>query len=120
LIAACAQIDSHGPITKESKITFAHAAARYLEQELRTEKASLETETYLLAPVVKLIGDLPLNQVHDGTLKEFVDERLADGISHKSINLSLGVLRHILNIAHKKWRVEVGRKGETRGSGTHR
>jgi len=114
LIAACAQIDSHGPITKESKITFAQAAARYLEQELRTEKASLETETYLLAPVVKLIGDLPLNQVHDGTLKEFVDERLEDGVSHKSINLALGVVRHILNIAHKKWRVEVGRKGETR------
>ena len=114
LIAACAQIDSHGPVTKESKITFAQAAARYLKQELRAEKASLVTETYLLAPVVKLIGDLPLNQVHDGTLKEFVDERLNDGISYKSVNLALGVVRHILNIAHKKWRVDIGRKGETK------
>jgi integrase len=89
-------------------MTFAEAATRYLQQEERRGKVSLVTENYLLAPVVDAIGDLPLDQVHDGTLRPFIDRRLREGRAHKTINLSLGVVRHILNVAARKWRVDAG------------
>jgi len=81
---------------------------RYVLEEERAGKVSLTTEIYLLDPVVACVGDMMLDQIHDGTLRKFVDLRLADGIAHKTINLSLGVVRHILNVAARKWRVDAG------------
>ncbi len=107
LIAECAQIDAYGPIGARS-ITLAEAATRYLLEEERAGKPSLATESYLLEPVVACVGHLPLDQVHDGTLRPFVDQRLAQGRAHKTVNLSLGVVRHMLNRACRKWRVDVG------------
>jgi integrase len=86
----------------------AEAATRYLLEEERAGKPSLSTESYLLEPVVECIGHLQLDQIHDATLKPFVEKRLAKGRSHKTINLSLGVVRHMLNRACRKWRVDVG------------
>jgi integrase len=37
-----------------------------------------------------------------------VDKRLAEGRAHKTINLALGVVRRILNLAATKWRDEAG------------
>lgn len=89
-------------------MTLAEAATRYLLEERDKGKASLETETYLLEPVIELCGALPLDQVYDATLKRFVEARLGQGRSHKTVNLSLGVVRHILNTAARKWRVDIG------------
>jgi len=89
-------------------MTLAEAATRYLLEEERAGKASLQTETYLLSPVVECVGDLMLDQVHDATLRKFVDVRLAEGLAHKTVNLSLGVVRHMLNVAARKWRVDIG------------
>jgi len=89
-------------------MTLAEAATRYLLEGERTGKVSLSTESYLLQPVVECVGSLQLHQIHDGTLRPFVDKRLAEGRSHKTINLSLGVVRHMLNLACRKWRVDVG------------
>ena len=107
LIARCAQIDALGPARTRS-MTLAEAATRYLLEEEAKGKVSLESETYHLAPVVECCGDLQLDQVHDGTLRKFVESRLKAGRSHKTINLSLGSVRHILNVAARKWRVDVG------------
>jgi integrase len=89
-------------------MTLAEAATKYLLEEEAKGKASLESETYHLAPVVECCGDLQLDQVHDGTLKKFVDARLKAGLSHKTVNLSLGAVRHILHVAARKWRVDIG------------
>jgi integrase len=55
------------------------------------------------------IGKLDLRQVHDGTLAPFQTARLAEGRAHKTINLALGVVRRILNLAATSWRDEGGK-----------
>ncbi|WP_310732341.1 tyrosine-type recombinase/integrase [Ideonella sp. A 288] len=50
------------------------------------------------------IGHLQLHQVHDGPLKPYVAKRLADGRARKTVNLALGVVRRILNLAANSWR----------------
>lgn len=54
--------------------------------------------------LVGAIRTLSLDRVHDGTLKPFVSRRLRDGVSHKTVNLSLGYARRILNLAARQWR----------------
>ena len=49
------------------------------------------------------IGNLPIESVHTGTLQPFVEARRKKGIKAKSINLALGVVRHILNLAASEW-----------------
>ena len=49
------------------------------------------------------IGGLPIESVHIGTLQPFITARRAQGIKTKSINLALGVVRHILNLAASEW-----------------
>lgn len=87
--------------------TFDEAAAHYLL--LSQAKPSIVTETYLLQSVMPVIGTLRLPQVHDGSLAPYVSRRLAQGRSHKTINLALGVVRRIVNLAAGSWRDENGR-----------
>lgn len=107
LLTKIAELESRGPVVTRS-MNLSQAAARYLVEQERLEKVSLATETYLLEPVVEMLGHLALDQIHDGTLQQFVDGRLAEGKAHKTINLSLSVVRHILNLAARKWRVDLG------------
>lgn len=86
--------------------TFDQAAAHYVS--LSAEKASIETEIYMLKSVIPHIGTLGLHQVHDGTLAPFVTRRLAEGRAHKTINLALGVVRRIVNLAATSWRDDSG------------
>lgn len=87
--------------------TFDDAAAHYLRTN--QEKPSLVTEAYLLKSVMPFIGPLELHQVHDSTLAPFITARLAEGRAHKTINLALGVVRRILNLASTAWRDDGGR-----------
>lgn len=87
--------------------TFDQAAAHYVN--LHEKKASLESEIFMLSSVMPYIGKLELHQVHDGTLAPFQTARLAEGRAHKTINLALGVVRRILNLAATSWRDESGK-----------
>jgi len=49
------------------------------------------------------LGDLPLASVHMGTLRPFIEARQKQGRKTKSINLALGLVRHILNTAASEW-----------------
>ncbi|MEI8327308.1 MAG: hypothetical protein WCH44_18465, partial [Betaproteobacteria bacterium] len=75
---------------RRTTYTFDQAAAHYVG--LHTEKASIETEIFMLKSVMPHIGTLDLHQVHDGTLVPFKTKRLEEGRSHKTINLALGVV----------------------------
>lgn len=86
---------------------FDRVAAHYLVTH--QDKASIATEAILLAGVMPYIGQLTLPQIHDSTLALFVSARLAEGRSHKTINLALGIVRRILNLAASVWRDEDGR-----------
>lgn len=87
---------------KRTTYTFDQAAAHYVS--LHAEKASIETEIYMLQGVMPYIGKLDLHQVHDATLLPFKNERLKEGRAHKTVNLALGVVRRILNLAATSWR----------------
>ena len=87
--------------------TFNRAAAHYIS--LHEQKASLETEIFMLESVMPYIGHLELHQVHDGTLASYQAKRLEQGRAHKTINLALGVVRRILNLAATSWRDESGK-----------
>jgi integrase len=89
------------------KRTFDEAAAKYLLDH--REKVSLQTDIYLLEKLVPLIGKLTLDQIHDQTLAAYVKQRKDDGRSHKTINLGLGIVRRILNLAARSWRDEDGK-----------
>lgn len=86
--------------------TFRKAAIRYLAEN--EHKRSIGTDALHLKQLDPYIGSLDLRGVHMGTLRQFIDMRLAKGIKTKSINLALGVVRNILNIAASEWLDETG------------
>lgn len=86
--------------------SFDTVAAHYLVTH--SEKPSLITEAILLKGIMPYIGHLELHQVHDTTLAPFITARLAQGRAHKTINLALGVVRRILNLASTVWRDDKG------------
>ena len=81
---------------------FDHAAAHYLEQN--SKKISLESDMYHLTSVMPYIGNLPISDIDNKALEPYVNDRLAAGIKHKSINLTLGAIRLILNLAANSWK----------------
>jgi integrase len=106
LIAELAKLRKEKLLGQQVDRTFDDAAAHYVLTH--QDKVSLETEIILLKGVMPHIGTLLLPQVHDATLAPFVEKRLAEGRAHKTINLALGVVRRIMNLAASKWRDEAG------------
>lgn len=89
------------------KRLFREAAARYLETNI--QKKSIETDAIHLRQLVEWIGDIPINQIHDGTLRPFIEHRLKGGKKKKTVNLALQVVRRILNLAARSWRDDFGK-----------
>lgn len=86
---------------------FREAATKYLEEN--THLSSIADHAWMLEQLDPFIGDLPLEQVHDETLKPFVAHRLEQGRKRKTVNITLGLVRRILTLAARKWRDEQGR-----------
>ncbi len=86
---------------------FEPIAAKYLLEH--EEKLSIQTEATLLEAIMPFIGHLNLEQIHDDTLQPFIKARKAAGRKNKTVNASLGVVRHILNLSARKWRDSQGR-----------
>jgi len=78
------------------------AAAKYLIDN--QARASIVDDSYHLEDLNPYIGQLSLQQVHDDTLASFVKARREKGRKTKSINLALGLVRKILNLASRSWR----------------
>ena len=88
------------------KRTFRQAATKYLNEN--QHKRRIADEAMHLKQLDAFIGDLDLRSVHIGTLQPFIEMRLKAGIKTKSINLALGVLRHILNLSASEWLDDMG------------
>jgi integrase len=86
--------------------TFREAATKYLEENMHL--ASIDKCGMHLKDLDPFIGNLPIEKVHLGTLKPFIDARREKGIKTNSINLALCVVRRILNLAARLWRDENG------------
>jgi len=85
--------------------TFRQAATKHLEESSKDSIGRDAQDLKLLDP---FIGDLPLEQVHAGSLRRFVVARTAKGVKTGTINRSLAVVRHILNLAAGEWLDEHG------------
>jgi len=86
--------------------SFREAATKYLLEHQR--KASIDMDALFYRQLDPHIGDLPLDQVHDGTLSRFIESRLTAGKKPKTVNLALSTVRRTLNLASRKWRDEHG------------
>ena len=83
------------------KRAFRLAATKYLNEN-RHKRRIADTALHL-KQLDPYIGDLPMESVHMGTLQGFIRARRSQGIKTKSINLALGIVRHILNLAASEW-----------------
>ena len=88
------------------KRTFRQAATKYLNEN--QHKKRIGDEALHLKQLDPFIGDLELRSVHIGTLRPFIEMRRTANIKTKSINLALGVVRHILNVAASEWLDDIG------------
>ena len=86
---------------------FEPIAAKYLLEN--EEKLSIQTEATLLEAIMPYVGHLNLEQIHDDTLQQFIKARKVQGRKNKTVNASLAVVRHILNLSARKWRDDKGR-----------
>ena len=86
---------------------FAHCAARYLDES--RDKRSFDVIALHVRLLISHLGGLEVKQIHDATLKPFVADRLAAGVSATTINRSLEVVRTILNRAARAYRDDDGR-----------
>ena len=84
--------------------SFKEAATKYLEENLH--KRSIATDAKYIKKVMPYIGHLPLESVHQRTLRPFIDANKANGLKSNSTNIALGVVRRILNLAATDWRDE--------------
>jgi integrase len=83
------------------KRSFKEAATKYMLEN--QHKASICDDADHLKQVCRYIGNLTLEQVHNGTLQSFVKARQELGRKTKTINNALEVVRHILNLAASQW-----------------
>jgi integrase len=81
--------------------TFRQAATKFLQENQHLR--SIGDYALHLKQLDPYLGDLPLASVHMGTLRPFIEARQKQERKSKSINLALGLVRHILNIAASEW-----------------
>jgi integrase len=106
LIRRLAETEEEARRQADAIFTFEEAGLRYLEEI--SVKPSALTIAMHLDQLFPFIGDLPLEQIHDGTLKAFVDHETARGKAPKSVNNAIGVVSAVLNKAARVWRNEEG------------
>ncbi|WP_405236944.1 tyrosine-type recombinase/integrase [Lentisalinibacter orientalis] len=102
LIRRLAELEEKANRHEAAVYTFEECALHYLEEI--AHKPSADTFAMHLDQLFPYIGDLPVAQVHDGTLRPFVDRQRERGLSPKSINNALGVVSTVLNRAARVWR----------------
>jgi len=83
------------------KRTFRQAATKYLDE--RHDSRWGYDQALYFKQLEPFIGDLPLESVHMGSLQSFIRSRREQGVKAKTINLALGVVRHLLNLAATEW-----------------
>lgn len=88
------------------KRNFMEAATKFLMEN--QHKRSIDDDAGRLREVVKYIGDLSLESIHIGSLQPFIEGRRKDGVSTRTINHGLKVVRRILNLASSEWMDEFG------------
>ncbi len=79
---------------------------RYIEDI--AHKSSADKAAFHLDQLLPFIGSLALPQIHDGTLKAFIDHESGRGMAPKTVNNAIAVVSAVLNRAARVWRSEAG------------
>ncbi len=85
---------------------FKEAATKFLMEN--QHKRSIGDDAGLLKKLMPFIGHLNLEAIHRGSLEPFIAARKKDGLKNQSINHSLQLVGHILNLAASEWCDEQG------------
>ncbi len=107
LIRRLAELEREAQRKAEGHYTFEEGGMRYLEEI--AHKNSADKVAFHLDQLLPFIGGNSLEQVHDGTLKPFVDHEMDRGAAPKSVNNAIAVVSAILNRAARVWRGEDGK-----------
>lgn len=86
-----------------ARLGFALAAEKNLSDRVpNLASRSIQTERERLKPLFRFFGDQPLTRLSSEKVREYVCDRKKTGVSNKTINLEIGVLRGVLKRA-KRW-----------------
>ena len=107
LIRRLAEVAQAAQRVEEGVHTFEEAGLQYLSEV--AGKPSADVIAMHLDALFPFLGNLALDQVHDGTLRPFVDHETKRGLAPKSINNAIAVVSAVLNLAARVWRDEKGR-----------
>ena len=86
--------------------TFEQAAAKFVLEN--QHKRSLTSDVGRLKQLIPVIGQLPLDRVHSGSLQPWIEKRRREEAAVGTINHGLKVVRRILNLAAGEWIDEYG------------
>ena len=83
------------------KRSFRSAATKYLNEHQHQRR--IADAAIHLKQLDPFIGGLAIEGIHMGTLRPYIDARQRAGRKTKSVNIALGIVRHILNLAASEW-----------------
>jgi integrase len=106
LIRRLAEMEQEARRKDSAVFLLEEASMRYLKEI--ADKPSADDVAMHLDQLFPFIGHYPIEQIHDGTLKPFIDHETKRGKAPKSINLAIGVVSAVLNRAARVWRNEDG------------
>lgn len=106
LIRRLAEVKAEALRIQECIHLFEEAGLRYVEDI--AHKPSADKIAEHVDQLLPFIGRLPLEQIHQETMRPFTDHEIARGMSPKSINNVIGVASTVLNRAARIWRNDDG------------
>lgn len=86
--------------------TFEQAPAKFVLEN--QHKRSIDSDVGRLKQLVPIVGQLPLDRLHIGSLQSWINQRRKAGVSVGTINHGLKVVRRILNLAATEWMDDFG------------
>lgn len=86
--------------TERPERTFDDAVQKYIAE---ATKKTIVDDCYHLKRLKPFIGHLPLDKIHMGILKPFIESEQGRGVKARTVNHALQVVRRVLNLASGDW-----------------
>lgn len=88
------------------KRTFMEAAEKYLAEN--RHKRTIDKDAEQIAKLKLYIGEMERDKVSLFSLKAYIEMRQGQGVKNRTINITLQVVRRILNLTSSEWTDESG------------
>jgi integrase len=80
-----------------ARLEFCEAAQKYQADRLgKVSERTMDFETERLRPLSRFFGGVRLYKISDADISRFQQHRIAEGVSPRTINMEVGILRRIL------------------------